>query len=55
MLLVSTQDSRVHFAHGMRLILVVFLLLASPVLPAGFELNGRALGDRSDEVLNDPR
>jgi hypothetical protein len=39
----------------MRSILFAFLLLAGPALPAGFELNGRALGDRSDEVLNDPR
>jgi hypothetical protein len=39
----------------MRSIVLVLLLLAGPALSAGFELNGRALGDRSDEVLTDPR
>ena len=35
--------------------LAALLLLAGPALSAGFELNGRALGDRSDDVVNDPR
>jgi hypothetical protein len=30
-------------------------LVSWQVAAAGFELNGRALGDRVDEVLNDPR
>jgi hypothetical protein len=39
----------------MRSIGLLLLLLAGPALSAGFELNGRALGERSDEVLTDPR
>jgi hypothetical protein len=36
-------------------ILIACALGSMPAGAAGFELNGRALGDRIDEVLNDPR
>jgi hypothetical protein len=39
----------------MRSIFALLLLLAIPALPAEFELNGRVLGARIDEVLNDER